>query len=97
MPAELRTELGAAAVVICKGDANYRRLLGDLHWPHDVSFQRLMGEYWPTSVAALRTCKSGVLIGVDPAVEAAAKAAEPEKWLTGGVYGMVSYACVPSE
>mmetsp|Transcript_0 Transcript_0/g.1 ORF Transcript_0/g.1 Transcript_0/m.1 type:complete len:414 (-) Transcript_0:94-1335(-) len=96
MPEELRTEMGSAALVICKGDANYRRLLGDLHWPHDLSFQRLMEEYWPTSVAALRTCKSGVLIGVDPAVEAEATAAHPEKWLTGGIYGMISHARVPS-
>ena len=89
---ELRTRLAEAALVLTKGDANFRRLLGDLHWPHDTDFADLMREYWPTSLAALRTCKSGVLVGVVPAVEAAAAAAEPEKWLTGGVYGMVSFA-----
>lgn len=88
MPAELREQLGAASIVLLKGDANYRRLLGDLHWPHDTDFAQLM-EYWPTSVAALRTCKSGVLVGTDPAVEAAAAAAHPGTWLTGGLYGVV--------
>ena len=88
MPSELRASYEAAAVVITKGDANYRRLLGDLHWRHDTDFAELM-EYWPTSVAALRTCKSGVLVGVDPEVEAAAAAAHPDKWLVAGLYGCV--------
>ena len=88
MPASLRDAYGAASVVITKGDANYRRLLGDLHWPHDTNFAELM-DYWPTSIAALRTCKSGVLVGVEPEVEAAAAAAHPDKWLVAGLYGCV--------
>ena len=87
-PPALREEFAAAAVVITKGDANYRRLLGDLHWPHDTGFAGLM-DYWPTSIAALRTCKSGVLVGVEPEVEAAAAAAHPDKWLVAGLYGVV--------
>lgn len=88
MPAELAQQMGQAELVLTKGDANYRRLLGDLHWPHDTPFAELMG-YWPTSVAALRTCKSGVLVGTESAVEAAARTAHPEKWLVGGLYGVV--------
>ncbi|EOD10101.1 hypothetical protein EMIHUDRAFT_459877 [Emiliania huxleyi CCMP1516] len=61
MPDELHARLAEAALVLTKGDANFRRLLGDLHWPHDTDFADLMREYWPTSLAALRTCKSGVL------------------------------------
>ena len=72
-------------------DANYRRLLGDLHWAHDTPFATLL-DYFPTPVAALRTCKSGVCVGVEPAVEAAAAAAHPDKWLTGGLYGCVQLA-----
>ena len=88
MPDSLRARLGSAALVITKGDANYRRMLGDLHWAHDTPFTELM-DYWPTSVAALRTCKSGVLVGVPPEVEAAAAAAHPDKWLVAGLYGVV--------
>lgn len=33
MPPHLAAIYAEAAVVILKGDANYRRLLGDLHWP----------------------------------------------------------------
>jgi len=88
MPESLQEAYSKAEVVITKGDANYRRLLGDLHWQHDANFAELM-EYWPTSIAALRTCKSGVLVGVAPEVEAAAAAAHPDKWLVGGLYGVV--------
>ena len=86
MPEGLKQSYSAASVVITKGDANYRRLLGDLHWPYDTSFNELM-DYWPTSIAALRTCKSGVLVGVAPEVSAAAAA--PDKWLVAGLYGCV--------
>lgn len=91
MPEEVRAAYEGAAVVITKGDANYRRLLGDLHWAHDYSFADLTGAYWPaaTALAALRTCKSGVLVGTAPEAEAAAAAAHPEKWLVGGLYGCV--------
>jgi len=88
MPPDLRDAFAQAELVITKGDANYRRLLGDLHWPHDADFAELMA-YWPTSVAALRTCKSGVLVGTPPEVEAAAADAHPDKWLVGGLYGCV--------
>lgn len=94
MPADLRSKYASAGAVLLKGDANYRRLLGDLHWPHDMPFANLLEQYWPdsTPVAALRTCKSGVLVGVKPAIEDAAKTAEPNRWLTGGVFGLISLA-----
>ena len=50
-------------------------------------------DYFPrgTALAALRTCKSGVLVGCAREQEAAAAAAHPDdKWLVGGLYGMVS-------
>jgi hypothetical protein len=34
--------LATCQVVLIKGDANYRRLLGDLHWAHDTDFAELM-------------------------------------------------------
>ena len=41
------------ALVITKGDANYRRLLGDRHWAHDTDFAELMG-YWPCALRPAR-------------------------------------------
>lgn len=94
MPPSLAAAYAAAAVVITKGDANYRRLLGDLHWAHDYSFSELTGAYWPkgTGLAALRTCKSGVLVGTPREAEAAAVAAAPDDWLVAGKFGLVQLA-----
>ena len=88
LPEDVRSTYEASAIVVTKGDANYRRLLGDLHWPHDASFADVLS-YFPTDLVSLRTCKSGVLVGVAPEVEAAAAAAHPEKWLVAGLYGVV--------
>ncbi|HEX6306022.1 MAG TPA: damage-control phosphatase ARMT1 family protein, partial [Anaerolineales bacterium] len=36
LPAHLQQELAGADLIISKGDANYRRLLGDRHWPFTI-------------------------------------------------------------
>ena len=65
-----------------KGDATASA--GDLHWARPAS---QVCDYFPTTLASLRS-KSGVCVGVDPEVEAAAAAAHPDKWLVGGIrYG----------
>jgi len=40
LPDDLRTELAALDFVFVKGDANYRRLLGDAHWLPTASFEQ---------------------------------------------------------
>ena len=56
----------SAHLIIMKGDANYRRLIGDLHWnPTDNFIQvttSILG-YTKLKILALRTCKSLVGIG----------------------------------
>ncbi|MFF9642936.1 ARMT1-like domain-containing protein [Kitasatospora aureofaciens] len=64
LPADLRAELGGAAVTILKGDLNYRRLVGDRLWPPTTPFAEAAGHF-PSSVAALRTLKSDVVVGLD--------------------------------
>lgn len=79
-----------AAVVILKGDANYRRLLGDLHWPYGTDFAAYARSFWPsTGLVCLRTMKSGVAIGISQEKQASAKAERPNDWLTCGVFGQV--------
>jgi uncharacterized protein with ATP-grasp and redox domains len=102
MPDSLRAQYAACGLVITKGDANYRRLLGDRHWPHSTSFATIMQRYWPTSVAALRTCKSAIIVGVEVDAEAAAASADPDGWLTAGKNGVIQLsvasgsACPPA-
>lgn len=90
IPQVLHEEFACAAAVILKGDANFRRLLGDLHWPHDTNFDSYGRGFWPSAgLIALRTMKSGVAIGITAERKAQALAARPADWLTSGHYGQV--------
>lgn len=42
MPSSMRGFLAKQDLVITKGDANYRRLAGDLHWEYDVELKRVL-------------------------------------------------------
>jgi hypothetical protein len=76
-------------LAIVKGDLNYRRLVGDCHWPATTPFADLAGHF-PTAVAALRTLKSDVAAGLDTGVlERLDASGDP--WRTSGAYGLVQF------
>jgi len=78
------------ALALTKGDANYRRLLGDRAWPLDVPFAEVVS-YFPAPLCALRTLKSEIGCGV--AVEASVRAAaEDPRWMLSGRYGVIQFA-----
>ena len=77
----------AADWVIVKGDANYRRLLGDAHWDPATPFDRAAA-YFPTPLVALRTLKSELIVGLQPGQAARLTALDPE-WMTNGRRGVV--------
>ncbi len=87
LPADLRAELSGAALTILKGDLNYRRLVGDRHWPATTPFGRAAGHF-PTPVAALRTLKSDVVVGLDGRT-AAGLDAGGEPWRTSGRHALI--------
>jgi uncharacterized protein with ATP-grasp and redox domains len=89
MPDALKDELAQAGLVISKGDANYRRLLGDRHWPFITSFEDIVA-YFPTALVALRTMKSELVVGLDDGQAQETSARDPE-WLINGRWGMVQY------
>ncbi|MEU5898927.1 damage-control phosphatase ARMT1 family protein [Streptomyces venezuelae] len=64
MPEDLRSEFEAATITLLKGDLNYRRLVGDRLWDATAPFADLTA-YFPGAVAALRTLKSDVIVGLD--------------------------------
>lgn len=90
MPAYLRQTLSEAALVISKGDANYRRLLGDRHWNYVTPFADIVS-YFPAPLLALRTLKSNVAAGLDEAVVAALQARDPG-WVVSGRWGVMQFA-----
>lgn len=87
LPADLHADLARADTVILKGDLNYRRLVGDCHWPATTRFTELT-RYLPTRVIALRTLKSDVAAGIDANVLSSLEETEPD-WRTSGVHGVV--------
>ncbi|MEU0433468.1 damage-control phosphatase ARMT1 family protein [Streptomyces sp. NPDC006290] len=88
LPDDLRKEFAAADVTLLKGDLNYRRLIGDRLYPATTPFA-VATAYFPGSVAALRTLKSDVVVGLTSTVEAALDAAEGHRWRTGGTHALM--------
>jgi hypothetical protein len=88
MPDDLRQEFAEADVTIMKGDLNYRRLIGDRLWPATTPFA-VPTAYFPGPVAALRTLKSDVIVGLDARTESALVATEDQRWRTSGTHALI--------
>jgi len=88
LPAELAAELATARLVVLKGDANYRRAVGDAVWPADASFADVT-PYFPAPLLALRTLKSDPIVGLAPG-RAAALDREDANWRVNGKRGVAS-------
>jgi len=87
LPDDLRGILGGMDLVIIKGDANYRRLLGDAHWPYTTPFAYAT-RYFPSPLVALRTLKAEIIVGLRPG-EAEQLQAEDPAWLVNGKRGII--------
>ncbi|MCP4416964.1 MAG: protein-glutamate O-methyltransferase family protein, partial [Chloroflexi bacterium] len=91
LPTDLQQKLAAATLIISKGDANYRRALGDAKWPYITPFANI-ASYLPVPALFLRTCKSEVLAGLAEGREAQLVALEKD-WLINGRWGVIQLAC----
>lgn len=65
----LYSQLETSSLLLLKGDLNYRKLLGDLDWPHDTTFSTVLRNFKPTFLATLRTNKADLICNLDPSVE----------------------------
>ncbi|HEY4016559.1 MAG TPA: ARMT1-like domain-containing protein [Polyangiaceae bacterium] len=83
----LRAALGEATAVVLKGDANYRRLVGDAMWAPSAPFATAAGAF-PTTLVALRTMKSDPVLGLPPGVAEKLDATEP-RWRIDGQRGVL--------
>jgi uncharacterized protein with ATP-grasp and redox domains len=90
LPPDLRDDFSNSNLVIFKGDANYRRLLGDLHWPFTTPFSDIV-RYFPTPLLALRALKSEIAVGLAPDQPERLFDVDP-KWLVDGRWGLLQYA-----
>jgi len=92
MPTPLRNDMNSRCdLAFVKGDANYRRLLGDRIWDmSEASFEDVVGAYFPCPVVALRTLKAEIGCGMErDQVERAKKL--DDNWMVNGRFGVVHY------
>jgi uncharacterized protein with ATP-grasp and redox domains len=89
MPDDVRALLAAADVVIAKGDAHYRRALGDAHWPWTTPLADIVS-YCPAPIVFLRTCKAEVIAGLTSAQLQDLQQRDPA-WLTNGEWGVIQF------
>jgi hypothetical protein len=89
MPEALYDWFQTSELTITKGDANYRRFLGDRHWQFTDSFAAITS-YFPSPLLALRVCKSEVICGLEPGKAEQLFAQDP-RWRTDGQWGIIQF------
>lgn len=88
LPHGLARELSSARLVILKGDAHYRRAVGDALWPPETPFSDVTA-YFPAPLLALRTLKSDTIVGL-PVGMATRLDGEDGRWRVNGQRGVAS-------
>jgi uncharacterized protein with ATP-grasp and redox domains len=86
-PEAINQLMSGSRMVISKGDANYRRFLGDRHWDYYLPAASALG-YLQIPFLALRVCKSEIIIGLQPGKAERLREKEPQ-WLVNGRWGLV--------
>lgn len=89
MPDRLREEFARFDLIVSKGDANYRRWLGDRHWSFITPIDDILS-YLPTPLAVLRVLKSEVAAGLLPGQPEKLSRRDPD-WLVDGKWGMIQF------
>ena len=89
MPLPVEKELAQSNLIISKGDANYRRLLGDLDWPFTTPFSEILA-YFPAPIVALRTVKAEIACGMQPGRAEQIALQDPD-WMIDGRWGVVQF------
>lgn len=89
-PAGVLAWFADAALVISKGDLNYRRVVGDALWPAATPFAGVTA-YFPAPLLALRTLKSDPVVGLLPG-QAERLEAESPGWRTDGRRGVIQFS-----
>lgn len=90
MPSVLQQFLSQSDLIFIKGDANYRRLIGDCHWEKSSSFKEIVC-YFPSTFVILRTLKSEVIVDLNQSQIDGLQQQDPH-WLTNGKWGIISFS-----
>ncbi len=87
LPIRLERLFEGATLVIIKGDANYRRIVGDILWPPETPLADIIPEF-PAPLLALRTLKSDPVSGLAPDLAAKLDSIDAH-WRINGRRGLV--------
>lgn len=87
LPEPLRSVFDRAALVISKGDLNYRRMVGDLLWAAETPLAEAVGDF-AAPLVALRTMKSDLLVGLRPGQAEALDGIDPY-WRVNGKRALI--------
>ncbi|MEO6061787.1 MAG: damage-control phosphatase ARMT1 family protein [Thermoflexales bacterium] len=87
MPDDLKADLAQAKAVFIKGDANYRRLIGDARWEVTTPLA-VASAGFPASGIAVRTLKSDPLVGLPHGLVERLDAEDPQ-WRINGRRGVI--------
>jgi hypothetical protein len=90
MPDHIREDFQtASSLVVIKGDANYRRLLGDRQWPWHFPAKSVLS-YWPCPIVALRMLKAEVACGITSDMQEKAQNIHFD-WMVNGKWAVVQF------
>jgi uncharacterized protein with ATP-grasp and redox domains len=87
MPPHLRQTFAKNHLAIIKGDANYRRTVGDRIWDPTTPFAAVVNNF-PCPLVALRTLKSDPVIGLAPGT-AERLESQDAQWRVNGRRGVI--------
>ena len=90
LPAGLRQRFEGARLVIVKGDANYRRTVGDCLWEPDTPFSEAV-DYLAAPLLCLRALKSDPVVGLPSADSAKRLDQIDPTWRINGKRGLIQF------
>lgn len=96
LPAGYRGLFNTAQLVIIKGDANYRRAVGDALWPPHTPFADVLN-YIDAPLLCLRTLKSDPIVGLPSAETAASLDQADPDWRVNGKRGVIQFKAQTSK
>ncbi|XP_037819082.1 damage-control phosphatase ARMT1 isoform X1 [Lucilia sericata] len=88
--ASLYQTLQQSALLIFKGDLNYRKLLGDFNWDFSEKFETCLRGFRPTNLCTLRTVKGDLICDLKPGL-AEELSRQNKDWMFTGEYGLIQF------
>lgn len=84
----LYQDISKSDCVMFKGDLNYRKLVGDIDWPHTTTFEAALRGFSPTNLISLRTIKFDPVVNLESEemVESL-----PDNWFFSGEYALIHF------